>query len=174
MKKIITVMIIALTMSSLSFGQAVSEPPAPRATRTTRLTPATPEITTVSGKLVWANGGIAMQNADAVFYFGACPLIGFVDGLEEGASVTLEGYVFDIPFRQLSADANTPAAKMIRVTKFTFNGKDYELTPGFGRMHSGFGRMYPGFGGMYPRFGREASPRFHRGLWNGGKKTRAR
>ncbi|MDR2759608.1 MAG: hypothetical protein LBB78_09535, partial [Spirochaetaceae bacterium] len=48
-------------------------------------------------------------------------LIGFVDGLKEGASVTLEGYEFPVP-----ADAEY---RYLRVFRLNFNGKDYEVSP---------------------------------------------
>jgi hypothetical protein len=49
-------------------------------------------------------------------------LFGFVDGLKEGAEVTLAGYAIDIPV--------APEYKYFLVDKLTFNGKEYaDLLP---------------------------------------------
>jgi len=44
---------------------------------------------------------------------------GFIDGLKEGAAVTLEGYALPSP--------QNDKVKMLRVQKMTLNGKDYDL-----------------------------------------------
>jgi hypothetical protein len=45
--------------------------------------------------------------------------IGFIDGLKEGAAVTLEGYALPSP-------QNNPV-KFLHIQKMTLNGKDYDL-----------------------------------------------
>ena len=56
-----------------------------------RNTPAT-ETVTVSGTMVVANGMPALKSGDVIYYIsGISRLIGFIDGLKEGAQVTVEG-----------------------------------------------------------------------------------
>jgi hypothetical protein len=92
-----------------------------------------PATLTVSGTLELINGNIGLKEGDAAYYvFGLDRLIGFVDGLKEGAAVTLEGRAFPAP-RQ-------PNFKVLVVSKLSFNGKDYEgLAPFFGNGGPGFG-----------------------------------
>lgn len=79
----------------------------------------TPKKTTITGDLSLVQGTIAIQK-DGITYFisGLRHLVGFVDGLKEGATVTLEGYAS--PVRQ-------GISVMFRATKLTFGTKDYEL-----------------------------------------------
>jgi len=44
---------------------------------------------------------------------------GFIDGLKEGAAVTLEGYALPSP--------QNNKVKILQVQKMTFNGKEYDL-----------------------------------------------
>ncbi|AEF86248.1 hypothetical protein TREPR_0159 [Treponema primitia ZAS-2] len=92
-----------------------------------------PVTLTVSGTLELINGNIGLKEGDTTYYvFGLDRLIGFVDGLKEGAAVTLEGRAFPAP-RQ-------PNFKVLAVSKLSFNGKDYEgLAPFFGEFGPGFG-----------------------------------
>jgi hypothetical protein len=77
-----------------------------------------PQKITVAGKLEWTNGRIAIKNAGKTYYVsGLNRLIGFVDGLKEGAQVSLEGLEFKIPA--------VPDYSFFRTSKVTFNGKDY-------------------------------------------------
>jgi hypothetical protein len=127
MKKIITIVIITLATAGLTFGQAVSDPgaagqPAPQTAKQMRY----PQIgkTSVTGNLAFIKGKIAVQSDNGTYYAGGINrLIGFVDGLKEGANVTLEGYTFEHPQKVQTSDAE----KLLRVTKLTFNGKTYEL-----------------------------------------------
>jgi len=106
------------------------------------------ETVKVEGKLALVNGFIAVQAKDKTYYvMGIQRLIGFIDGLKEGASVKLEGEAFEVPL--------APEYLHLRATKLTFNGKDYDLSTGFGRMGGGMmgGRMMgrgvdDDFGGM--------------------------
>jgi uncharacterized protein YdeI (BOF family) len=93
------------------------------------------ETKTISGKLALVNGFIAVESEGQSYYaHGFQYLLGFVDGLKEGATVSLEGYV--LPFQNDSENLHFMA------TKLTINGKDYELqvpqnSRGFG-MHRNF------------------------------------
>jgi hypothetical protein len=94
-----------------------------------RLNSAPAETVTVNGTLQLVEGRIAVV-ADGKTYYtaGLQRLIGFVDGLKEGASVRLEGSATAVPLNS--------NAKFLWVTKLTFNGKTYDF-PGTAR---GFGR----------------------------------
>jgi hypothetical protein len=71
---------------------------------------------------------IALQAKDKTYYvMGLQHLIGFIDGLKEGAAVKVEGYARAMPC--------APEYAFLDLTKLTFNGKDYDLsqTPGNGK-----------------------------------------
>jgi hypothetical protein len=90
--------------------------------RSNRQQPEQPATVTVSGTLALANGHIALQSGSDVYYVtGIQRLVGFVDGLKEGAQVSLEGYAR--PF------GRTENAKMLFATKLTIGGKSYDLAP---------------------------------------------
>jgi hypothetical protein len=118
-----------------------------------------PEKTTVSGTLGVYQGRVALESGDTFYYVaGINHLIGFIDGLKEGASVSLEGYVFRSPEN---------GDRVIRASALTVNGKNYSLIPDDvqdrperDRRHHGFpgaGRGNNGRGGNYgmpgPGFG---------------------
>lgn len=88
------------------------------------------ETLTISGKLAVANGVITVQTGEKTYYaHGFQHLIGFVDGLKEGAEVTLEGFV-PPTFRNIDYP-NFFALKM------TLNGKSYELSTQNGYQYRG-------------------------------------
>jgi hypothetical protein len=77
---------------------------------------------TVSGNLAFINARIGLTSGETTYYVpGIDRLIGFVDGLKEGAPVTLEGYAFPVPTKA--------EYRYLRVFKLSFNGKDYQLRP---------------------------------------------
>jgi hypothetical protein len=79
-----------------------------------------PENVNVSGNLTIAQGMIAVTSNDITYLArGLNRYTGFIDGLKEGAAVTLEGYALSSP------QSNT--VKMLYVEKMTLNGKDYDL-----------------------------------------------
>ncbi|MDR2663115.1 MAG: hypothetical protein LBC31_08980 [Treponema sp.] len=98
-----------------------------------------PQTVSVSGALSIINGHIAVRNDNTVFYApGIQRFVGFIEGLKEGAQVTLDGYARDL---------REDNAKMLFVTKLTLNGKSYDTVP------PGFeGRLFVG----NDRFGRDA------------------
>jgi hypothetical protein len=76
------------------------------------------ETVTVSGNLALVDGQIAVV-ADGVTYIagGLRWLTGFIDGIKEGAAVSLEGRARTAPF-----DPNT---RFLRISKLTVGGKEY-------------------------------------------------
>ncbi|MDR2632707.1 MAG: hypothetical protein LBC51_03675 [Treponema sp.] len=80
-----------------------------------------PETLKVTGKLAVLNGMIALQDTDTLYYVrGLDRFIGFIEGLKEGATVSLEGYSQASPSGEL---------RFLRATKLTLNTKQYDLVP---------------------------------------------
>jgi len=78
------------------------------------------ETVTVSGTMVVAQGQPALKSGDVTYFVsGISQLIGFIDGLKEGAQVTFEGVATTSP-----SDKNI---KFLRPSKLTINGKVYDL-----------------------------------------------
>jgi len=89
---------------------------------------------TISGTMVVANGRPALKSGDDTYLIGGISrLIGFVDGLKEGAQVTVEGTVITIPGRN--------SLKYLNGSKLTLNGKSYDLSSSLG-MGIGMMRMW--------------------------------
>jgi hypothetical protein len=111
--------------------------------RNTRQRPEAPETVSLSGTLALANGQIALQSGSDVYYVtGIQRLVGFVDGLKEGAQVSLEGYT-----RSFNKTEN---AKLLLATKLTIGSKSYDLAPAgpaAGRIGNGPQANGPRFGG---------------------------
>jgi len=79
-----------------------------------------PESVNVSGNLTISQGMIAVIDKDTTYLaMSLNRYTGFIDGLKEGAAVTLEGYALPYP--------QNDKVKMLRVQKMTLNGKDYDL-----------------------------------------------
>ncbi|MDR2792245.1 MAG: hypothetical protein LBB61_01080 [Treponema sp.] len=181
MKKIIIGSFVLLAAAGITFGQAAgvpkpqSDPQTDQRKRDSRAHQA--EKSTASGSLALVKGRIAVQSDNVTCYLtGINRLIGFVDGLKEGAKVTLEGYAITIP-------KSNPAAaeeKIFRITKLSFNGKEYELnadsaphfsqgSPYFSHPSKRAGTM-KGHHGDFQRFRRRQEFRkFHNGK-QGGKR----
>ena len=82
---------------------------------------AAPEPVTIAGRLALANGHIVVQSGDDVYYvMGLQRLIGFVDGLREGAQISLEGRVRDLQRTE---------GKIMAASKLTIAGRTYDLVP---------------------------------------------
>ena len=78
------------------------------------------ETASVSGNLTIAQGMIAVKSGDVTYIAGGLQrFVGFIDGLKEGAAVTLEGNVSPAPRNE--------SVKFLHVQKMTLNGKDYDL-----------------------------------------------
>ena len=78
------------------------------------------ESASVSGNLTIVRGMIAVSSGDVTYLAGGLQrFVGFIDGLKEGAAVTLEGSAFAVP--------QNDKVKFLLVQKMTLNGKDYDL-----------------------------------------------
>jgi Ni/Co efflux regulator RcnB len=76
--------------------------------------------TAVSGNLAIVRGMIAVKKDDVTYFAGGLDrFVGFIDGLKEGAAVTLEGKAASFPKNE--------NAKFLMVQKMTLNGKEYDL-----------------------------------------------
>ena len=102
-----------------------------------------PELITVEGTLQLQNGMIAVLAGETVYYVPRLQrYIGFIEGLKEGNSVSIEGYAY---------------RNFLGPTKVTINGKSYDFPkigfgqgalPGFDQMHRhGFNQGH----GNWPR-----------------------
>ncbi|MFP3089568.1 hypothetical protein LQZ21_04495 [Treponema sp. TIM-1] len=132
MKRSILFSILALVAVGL-FAQNGSD----RA-RGPRTPPEPPQAVTVSGNLALIDARIGLESGGNTYYvMGIDRLIGFVDGLREGAPVTLEGYEFPLPA--------APEYRFLRVLKLSFNGKDYDLSPGLRQFAEGAADPQPDF-----------------------------
>jgi hypothetical protein len=146
MKRIIVCVFFAVIVSGILLAQDSGGPGPFRLNRT-------PERITLSGSLGLSRGRIALESGGTTYYIaGIDRLIGFVDGLKEGASVSLEGWAFPLP--------RSETEQIFRAAKLGFNGKDYELGSqerlAFPRHGFGFGRG----NGFEP--GYRPAPRFDR------------
>jgi hypothetical protein len=82
--------------------------------------PPSPESVSVSGNLTIAQGMIAVTSNNITYLArGLNRYTGFIDGLKEGAAVTLEGYALPSP--------QNNKVKFLQVQKMTLNGKEYDL-----------------------------------------------
>jgi hypothetical protein len=76
---------------------------------------ASQEKLTVTGTLEVKDGTIALASGDTVYYVPNLRLLaGVVDGIKEGARVTVEGYLFQAPW--------------LSVTRVTVGGKSYDIS----------------------------------------------
>ena len=78
------------------------------------------ETVTVSGSLIVAHGLPALKSGEVTYLLGGINrLVGFIDGLKEGAEITIEGSAI--------TRSNDNNLKLLRPTKLTLNGKDYDM-----------------------------------------------
>jgi hypothetical protein len=99
-------------------------PSAPRQQRqdTYRRFSQSAEKTTVSGNLTLVNGMIAVKKDDVTYFAnGLNRFTRFIDGIKDGAAVTLEGMAASFPQNE--------KLKFMIVQKLTLNGKEYDLAP---------------------------------------------
>jgi hypothetical protein len=110
MKKLFVALIAALALAAVATAQ--SAPPPPAHTR--------PQSVTVSGKLELINGEIGLM-ADGVTYYvpRLRGVVGFIKDLQEGASVTLQGYAHPI--------RSEAGFSILMVKKLSIGGRDYDL-----------------------------------------------
>ncbi len=80
------------------------------------------QLVQVSGNLVYLNDHIAVKENGKTYYLeGIQHLVGFVDGLKEGAGVKAEGYAQPTQI--------APEYVFLKLTNVTFNGKSYSIAP---------------------------------------------
>ncbi|MGA2547386.1 MAG: hypothetical protein ABSF43_12605 [Rectinemataceae bacterium] len=110
MKKLFVALIAAIALAGVAAAQ--SESPSPAHTR--------PQSVTVTGKLELINGEIGLM-ADGVTYYvpRLRGVVGFIKDLQEGATVTLEGYAHPI--------RSEAGFSMLMVKKLSIGGRDYDL-----------------------------------------------
>jgi hypothetical protein len=96
------------------------------------------EAITVEGTLQLQNGQIALSAGNAVYFVPALNrYIGFIDGLKEGASVSISGYA---------------SGSFLQPAQLTIDGKSYNFqmnnfTQGYGGYGRGYCSGYAGFSG---------------------------
>ncbi|MFZ2636182.1 MAG: hypothetical protein WAZ99_08275 [Rectinemataceae bacterium] len=96
MKKTIIALVIAIALTGAASAQAITGQNFGRGYIASQ-SAATLEKSTVEGTLELTSGGIAVKQGDNTYYvMGLNRLVGFVDGLKEGAKVKLEGYAFAV------------------------------------------------------------------------------
>lgn len=150
MKRVCCVVLVFSVFAALASAQGRNGPGAERRGRRERRVP---ETVSLSGSLEVFNGRIALRDGDEVYYIaGIQNLLGFVDGLREGAQVNLEGYVSPARFPAArrtpdeSSGSDNISYRIYRVTKLTVNQKTYEIP--FEPARAGRPRALPGYGPM--------------------------
>jgi len=88
--------------------------------------------TTISGTLGLSNGRISVVSGNITYYVrGLNRLVGFIDGLKEGAQVSLDGFA-SAPTIEGQKD------RLFQAVTLTLNGKKYSVgSPDAGNMASG-------------------------------------
>jgi hypothetical protein len=105
MKKMVLAAVIALVVAGITFAQGWGNPRGGYA-----------EAVTVNGTLQLRDGVIIVESGNQAYYVpGLERYIGFIEGLKEGETVVLEGYI--------GRNSNH-----IEPTKMTVNGKSYDFT----------------------------------------------
>jgi hypothetical protein len=80
----------------------------------------TTEEVTITGELTILHGMLSIVSEGTTYLVaGLDRYIGFIDELKYGASVSLEGSAISLP--------QQPDTKMLRVSKMTLGGKDYDI-----------------------------------------------
>ena len=84
------------------------------------------ESVSISGNLTLVQGRIALSSGGTTYIIGGLHRhVGFIDGLNDGAAVTIEGNAFAIPDNE-----NT---KFLHVQKLTIGGRELDLARDFQR-----------------------------------------
>ncbi|MDR0597371.1 MAG: hypothetical protein LBG14_02575 [Treponema sp.] len=82
-----------------------------------------PATSAVDGTLGLRGGRIILASGDVTYYTrGLERFIGFIDGLKEGAQVSIEGYVSP-------PSLEGAEERLLFPVKLTLNGKEYEVGP---------------------------------------------
>lgn len=148
MKKAIPVIVFAVAL----IGAAAAQPFAgrgpgfgPGAYAPNAAAVKAPEKVTVEGELALLSGHIGIKQGDVSYYVtGLNRLLGFVDGLKEGAKVKVEGYSVSLPVDKKEA--------ILHATSLTIGTRTIDLSAagfGFGGRNGGMmGGMAGGRNGM--------------------------
>ena len=119
MKRKILVILLVLGLAAIVSAQTTSQG-TERGQKSHRHPAADP--VTVSGSLIVSHGMPALQNGDVTYIVGGINrLSGFVDGLKEGAQVTIEGKAITSP--------RNDNLKFLRPSSLSLGGKTYDMTP---------------------------------------------
>ena len=134
MKRIIMITLLPLSAAVMVFAQGVEDRRNPgnpgNQGNGNRPPRGAPVQTSVTGNLTIANGMIAIKDGDTTYVIpGLMRYVGFIDGLKDGAQVTIEGAV-------MSRRADVKIKRLIPHT-LTIGSKEYEM-----RDPSGENRMY--------------------------------
>ena len=98
------------------------------------------EAVTVTGTMTLANGIPAIKSGDVIYIFpGLNRIVGYMQGLQEGASVTIDGTAISNP--------NNTNQKFVRASKLTVNGNTHDLTPSE-EMRSFYREWFAPYGSM--------------------------
>jgi len=133
---------LALTGALLVAGMGFAQSPAPAQTV------AQAQVTKVTGKLELIQGEIGLKSGGKTYLVPELQRVaGFIKGVEEGGTVTLEGYANALPY--------TSDVIFLHATKLTVGGKDYDLGQAgpYGRGGRGMNGAMPGYGMMQGRQG---------------------
>jgi hypothetical protein len=92
------------------------------------------EKISITGALGLSHGLIVIEGEGRRYYVPTLGrYIGFIDGLKDGAPVSAEGYSFRAPVGApgTGSPGNTENATegLLRITRLTVNGKEYDLSP---------------------------------------------
>jgi hypothetical protein len=122
MKKLAIALAAALMAASFASAQANL----PQASSTTQA-----QLSKVTGKLELVQGVIAIKTNGKTYLLPRLQKVaGFIKGVEEGGTVTVEGYERALPY--------TADVVILQATKLTVGAKDYDLgQPGQGAMLGG-------------------------------------
>ena len=123
MKRILMITLLALCASALVFAQGArgQAPDTEKVMRRTQAVPSSEKLT-ITGNLTIVNGMIAVKKDDASFLLpGLLRYAGFIDGIKDGAQVTVEGLA-----RSQQADSKT---KVLLIQKLTIGNREYEMAP---------------------------------------------
>jgi hypothetical protein len=127
MKKIALALATSLLIAGFGFAQSPVQPPFQTQT----------QVTKVTGKLALVQGMIGLQSGSKTYLVPSLfRYAGFIKGIEEGSTVTIEGYERALPY---SSDVS-----FLLATKLTVGGKDYDLGqagPGALAGRGGYGPM---------------------------------
>jgi len=122
------IFVVTLALAACVFVSAQDSRPGSRGGGgTPRARPSSEEVT-VTGTLGLEKGSVVLTSGGTTYYVPALLRYGgFIDGLKEGAKVTVKGEVFAAPSSSENASAKS-APKTLNVTRLTIGGKDYDIS----------------------------------------------